>query len=471
MGTVALIFDCALDVVDGNVVAEDGPGVGVGLFDGGAGEADKGGVGQGIAHVAGEAVDEVVLAAVGFVSHHNDVPAAGEEWVFGASFLGEEFVDGGEDHAAAGDGEELFEVLPALGLDGLLAEQLVAAGKRAEELVVQVVAVGEHDNSWVFHRRVEDQLAGVEDHGERFAGALGMPDHADTAVAGGSARLMAGEVPAGAVAEGVAGCRGAGAESFLDSDADGVELVIAGHFLEQHAAGVFLEDNEVVDKIEKTPFFKHTAKQDIQLWHRGRRNGLALDGAPWHETLFVGGDGADAGFQAVGDYQKGIVGEDRGDLLLVGLELVESIPDGGVFVGRVFQLEDGQRQAVYEDDDVGAAVVLALDHRELVHHEPVVGVRVLEIDEVGKPDSDGPVGPFAFHGDSLYQHAVEGPVIREQRMGLRHGRLAEGLLQGFRREVRVQPAQGFPEAIPKRHLGERAAFRRRLAWGDISATQ
>jgi Ca2+-binding RTX toxin-like protein len=38
-----------------------------GFLDGGAGETDEGGVRQGVAHVAGEAVDEVVLAAVCFV--------------------------------------------------------------------------------------------------------------------------------------------------------------------------------------------------------------------------------------------------------------------------------------------------------------------------------------------------------------------------------------------------------------------
>ena len=54
----------ALDVVDADVVAKDGAGAGVRQFDGGAGEADERGVGQGVAHVARVAVDEVILAAV-----------------------------------------------------------------------------------------------------------------------------------------------------------------------------------------------------------------------------------------------------------------------------------------------------------------------------------------------------------------------------------------------------------------------
>ena len=46
------------DVVDVYIVAEYGGGVGVGFLDGGAGEAEVGGVGQGVAQVFGEAVDD-----------------------------------------------------------------------------------------------------------------------------------------------------------------------------------------------------------------------------------------------------------------------------------------------------------------------------------------------------------------------------------------------------------------------------
>ena len=74
-----LVLDGALDVVDADVVAEDRPRVGVGLLDGRAGEADERGVGQRVAHVPGEAVDEVVLAAVGFVGDDDDVPPVGQQ--------------------------------------------------------------------------------------------------------------------------------------------------------------------------------------------------------------------------------------------------------------------------------------------------------------------------------------------------------------------------------------------------------
>ncbi len=100
-----------LDVVDADVVAEDGAGVAVGQLDGRAGEGDEGGVGQGVAHVAGEAVDEVVLAAVRLVGDHHDVAPVGEHRVAVALVgIGEELLHGGEDHAAGARLQKLAQV-------------------------------------------------------------------------------------------------------------------------------------------------------------------------------------------------------------------------------------------------------------------------------------------------------------------------------------------------------------------------
>ena len=74
MGTVALSSTDALYVVDADVVAEHGPGVGVLKLDGRPREADERGVGQRVPHVAGVPVDEVVLAAVRLVGDDHDVP-------------------------------------------------------------------------------------------------------------------------------------------------------------------------------------------------------------------------------------------------------------------------------------------------------------------------------------------------------------------------------------------------------------
>ena len=74
-------------------------------------------------------------------------------------------------------------MVAAVGLHRLLAQQLFGGGEGVEELVVEVVAVGDDDDGGI----VEGQhdFAGVEDHRERFAAALGVPDDACFAVAEG----------------------------------------------------------------------------------------------------------------------------------------------------------------------------------------------------------------------------------------------------------------------------------------------
>ena len=164
-----LVLNSTLDVVDGNVIAEHGARVGVGLFNRCAGEADERGVGQRVAHVTREAVNEIVLAAVRFVGNHHDVAAVGQQRMLAAFVLGEKLLDGGEHHAAGRDGEELFQMVAILGLHRFLPEQLMAAGERAEKLVVEVVAVGEDDECGILHFRLDHEPPGVKRHRERFA--------------------------------------------------------------------------------------------------------------------------------------------------------------------------------------------------------------------------------------------------------------------------------------------------------------
>ena len=101
--------------------------------------------------------------------------------------------------------------------------------------------------------------------------------------------------------------------------------------------------------------------------------------APGHEAAAVGGEGADLGVDAIGDDEPLVVGEEAGDVFFVGLELVVGAVDIGVFGGGVFEFEDGDGEAVEEEDDVGAAVVVFVDG-ELVNGEPVVVEGLVEVD-------------------------------------------------------------------------------------------
>ena len=137
------------------------------------------------------AVDEVVLAAMGLIGDHHDVAAFRQDRVPVALLLGEELLNGGKHHAARFDRELGAQIRPACRLHRRLAQQLPAAGEGAEELVVQVVPVRQHDEGGVGHGRLANDAPGIEGHAQALARALGMPDYADAPVARRTARFAA----------------------------------------------------------------------------------------------------------------------------------------------------------------------------------------------------------------------------------------------------------------------------------------
>src|SRR5690606_7495467 len=104
-----------------------------------------------VAHVPGKAVDEIILAAMGFVGNDDDVPALAQQRVLAQWLVGQEFLDGGKDYAARGDAEQAFEAIPASCLDGRLADDLDAIAECLEELLVEVVAIREDDDRRIIH--------------------------------------------------------------------------------------------------------------------------------------------------------------------------------------------------------------------------------------------------------------------------------------------------------------------------------
>ena len=117
------------------------------------------------------------------VGDDDNVAAFGERRVGGLAGLGRKLLDGREHNAAGRAGQRLLQILAAFRLLRGLAEQVAAHGKSAEQLVVEVVAVGDDDNGRVLHRRVGDDLSGIERHQQALAGTLRVPDDANALVA------------------------------------------------------------------------------------------------------------------------------------------------------------------------------------------------------------------------------------------------------------------------------------------------
>ena len=236
------VIDRAGDVVDVDVVAEDRRRVAVRQLDRGAGEADEGRPRQGIAQVAGEAVDEVVLAAVRLIGDDHHIASVGQQRESASALVGQELLNGGEDHAAGGNRQQALEVGARLGLHRILAQELGAAGEGPEQLIVEVVAVGEHHDGRVLEGGLEDQLAGEEGHRQALARSLRVPHHPSPLVAVGSA----------------------GGDRRLDRPIDGVVLVVAGQLL-GGSAGLVVEHDEVAQVPQQAFGRQEAADEDLEL--------------------------------------------------------------------------------------------------------------------------------------------------------------------------------------------------------------
>ena len=94
---------------------------------------------------------------------------------------------------------------------------------------------------------------------------------------------------------------------------------------------------------------------------------------------------------AVGNHQQRVRVEQRRDLRLVSLELVERLADGGLFVRNVFEFQHRQRDAVDEHHHIRAPVEMAFLHRELVDGEKFVGFGIRKINQPDLVVNDLPV--------------------------------------------------------------------------------
>ena len=110
---------------------------------------------------------------------------------------------------------------------------------------------------------------------------------------------------------------------------------------------------------------------------------------------------------------------------------------------------------------------LVLDDGELVDRQKLVVLRVVEIEHPHQVAADRAVGPLILDRHAFDEVAVDHVVVRDERRRIGPGELAEGLLDGVGRHMRIEPLQGLPQPPFQNDLAIVVPLGRRLAGGDL----
>ena len=269
-------------------------------------------------------------------------------------------------------------------------------GIHPEICLVQLGAVGDDDDGRVLLRLVAPQLERQPEHGQALARPLRVPD--DAAPRARFRRRF--DPPHGLV--------------------DGDELLVAGQ-LADGATVLDLEDDEVADDVEEVARLEEPVEQDVLrrrhapelLAELYRAQGIRL--FPFEKEPIRGADGAvdgalpagaDEDLRRLEQLRRALVLPARAGLL-VAMELLDRFGLPAVADGRALALDDGEGQTVDEGDDVGDDVLLRPEDPVLPGDDPLVAVRVVEVEE---PDGVAlaSVAEVLLQGGAVGEGGVEG---------------------------------------------------------------
>ena len=106
---------------------------------------------------------------------------------------------------------------------------------------------------------------------------------------------------------------------------------------------------------------------------------------------------------------------------------------------------------------------------ELVDRQPVVVVRVVEVEHPRLRAADGAVGRAVLDRHAVDQQAMEGAVARLQRWPLGAGELAEGIVEGLGRKRGVEPRECSLQPLRQHDLPVVGALGGQLARRNLGA--
>ncbi len=347
----------------------------------------------------------------------------------------QELLDGREHHTARRDAQLLAQVRAALRLHRRLPQEALTARKRAEELVVQIVPVREHHDRGVLHLRREDHTACVERHRETLPRPLRVPHDANAMITGRTTRLARFK-PTIALAETALLQRCT--QRLLQRDVHRMEMMIPRHFLGELATPIILKDDEVPNQIEEPALLEDTLNRHLQLGNTGVRRFITRNRPPRLEPFLACTQSADPALDTIRDHERAVVHEQRRNLLLIRLQLLPRRPDRRILIRRILELNHRQRQPIHKDHNIRPPIVLILHHRKLIHRQPVIALRILEVHHPDLRPRNGTVLPPILHRDTINKHAMKDVIASKKRRAGDEFEFAIRILNSLRRKVGVQ---------------------------------
>ena len=132
----------------------------------------------------------------------------------------------------------------------------------------------------------------------------------------------------------------------------------------------------------------------------------------------------------------------RGDLLLVRLQLIERRRQGGVFITGSLQLDNGQRQAVDKHDDIRPAIDAPRNNSKLVDDHPVVGIGIVKIKDTHLAGGEHAVLSEIFHIHAFHEEFMDAPVLLKQIGQFALCQRSDGIGSSLRRQSGIESAYG-----------------------------
>ncbi|CCZ48043.1 putative uncharacterized protein [Bacteroides sp. CAG:661] len=339
---------------------------------------------------------ETILPPMGFVGHHHDILSE-RQWL--GRLL--ELLHGGEDDAVGlASCQQCFQVVAALCLNRHLPQEILTLGKLCVQLVVEVVAVGNHHDGGL--RKLVLQQMGIKHHRKRFSAALRVPEDANLAV--------------------ILYCCFRPLDGLLHS-----KILMVGRQYLGCPRFVFREADKVADDVQQPSPLEDAFKERI-IVGKVRTFIIAVPGFPFHVAVFLAGNGSGLRASHVAHHAENVVHKQRRNLLHVVAQLPIGFRSVGLFARGRLQLHHHQRQAVDKHNQV-RPLFRMLDERPLVDNLKIIAFRVCVVYQIHQVVALLPAVEVR-HLDTMLQVVHKAFVLLRQASCIDVLQLAHSLLQG-----------------------------------------